>query len=163
MVPRHLDRIDEVWDIMVRIGFSPVKWSELTSPQGQTLDFDSVLVDVHGVLAQMYGAGDAAFVGGTLVPIGGHNLLEPVMRGIPVIVGPHHGSYAEVVDRMTVLGIAYIAASHEEIANALTMLYNNPQKREDVINEYRSMKGNVFDDFKALMRRSGIIEAGTDR
>ncbi len=163
MVPRHLDRIDEVWDIMVRIGFTPVKWSELTSPQGKTLDFDCVLVDVHGVLAQMYGAGDAAFVGGTLVPIGGHNVLEPVMRGIPVIVGPHHGSYTEVVDRMTALGIAHIASSHEEIANVLALLYNNPQKRKDIINIYHSMKGNVLDDFKALIRRSGIIEAGTDR
>lgn len=163
IVPRHLERIEEVFDLMTGMGFAPVKWSTLTAAGTNTLDFDSVLVDVHGVLARMYGAGDAAFVGGTLVPLGGHNVLEPVMRGIPFIVGPHHFSYREVVDKLRVSGIAHIASSHEEIVVALTLLLNNPPKRKDIVNEFDRMKGNVFDDFKALIRRSGIIETDTTR
>ncbi|NOQ23415.1 MAG: DUF374 domain-containing protein [Candidatus Aegiribacteria sp.] len=163
IVPRHLGRIDEVWDLMVRMGFSPVKWSELTASHSKTLDFDSVLVDVHGVLAQMYGTGDAAFVGGTLVPIGGHNVLEPVMRGVPLIVGPYHGSYTGIVDKLIVSGIAHIASSYEEIADVLNKLFNDPWKRENVKIVFDRMKGNVLDDFKALIRRSGIIETDTGR
>ncbi len=158
IVPRHLDRIDDVWEIMLRNGYSPVKWSKLTGSPGETLDFDSVLVDVHGVLAQMYGAGDAAFVGGTLVPVGGHNVLEPVMRGIPVIIGPHHSSFAEAVTSMTELGIAHIVSSQEEIAEVLAMLRNSPLKRRDVVDGFDRMKGNMLDDFKGLIRRSGLIE-----
>ncbi|RKZ07058.1 hypothetical protein DRQ25_12480 [Candidatus Fermentibacteria bacterium] len=158
IVPRHLDRIDDVWEIMLRNGYSPVKWSKLIGSPAETLDFDSVLVDVHGVLAQMYGAGDAAFVGGTLVPVGGHNILEPVMRGIPVIIGPHHSSFAEAVTSMTELGIAHIVSSQEEITDVLAMLRNSPLKREDVINGFDRMKGNMLDDFEGLIRRSGLIE-----
>ncbi len=174
IAPRHLDRIDEVWDLMVRMGFTPVKWSGLmnsswsglieSSRSGlinssrNTLDFDTVLVDVHGVLAQMYGIGDAAFVGGTLVPIGGHNVLEPVMRGVPFIVGPHHSSYASVVNNLTVSGIAHIASSHEEIADVLINLHDNPRTRDNVRIAFDNIKGNVLDDFVALIRRTGIIE-----
>jgi len=156
IVPRHLNRIDEVWELMIRMGFSPAKWSDMTVSSGKTLDFDSVLVDVHGVLAKMYGTGDAAFVGGTLVPIGGHNVLEPIMRGVPFIVGPHYDSFTKVVNEMTVLGIAHIASSHEEIAEVLNSLYNQPLKREDVRIEFESIKGNVIDAFTAMIRRSGI-------
>lgn len=161
IVPRHLDRIDDVWEIMLRNGYSPVKWSILTGSPPVTLDFDSVLVDVHGVLAQMYGAGDAAFVGGTLVPLGGHNVLEPVLRGIPVIIGPYHSSFAEIVTTMTELGIAHIASSQEEIGNVLVMLRNGSLKREDVAGGFDRMKGKMLDDFKVLIRRSGLIEPET--
>ncbi len=158
IVPRHLERIEEVWEIMTRIGFTPVKWSSLTASHNETIDFDSVLVDVHGVLAKMYGVGDVAFVGGTLVPVGGHNVLEPIMRGIPFIVGPHHSSFAEVVKKLTTSGIAHITSSQEEIGHVLTMLYNNPLSRDDVKIEFDRIKENVLDDFGALIRRSGIIE-----
>ncbi|MCK4807143.1 MAG: DUF374 domain-containing protein [Candidatus Aegiribacteria sp.] len=163
IAPRHLDRIDEVWNLMVRMGFTPVKWSELTASDSKTLVFDSVLVDVHGVLAQMYGTGDVAFVGGTLVPVGGHNVLEPVMRGVPLIIGPHHSSFTGVVDKLTSSGIAHIASSHEEIADILIVLRNNPRIRENVRIEFESMKGNVLDDFVAMIRRTGIIETDTIR
>ncbi len=158
IAPRHLDRIDEILDLMVRMGFSPVKWTELTGSGIDTLDFDSVLVDVHGVLAQMYGTGDAAFVGGTLVPIGGHNVLEPIMRGVPFIVGSFYSNFAMVVDKLTVSGIAHIASSHGEIADALTRISNNALKRENVRIEFENIKGNVLGDFASMMKRTGIIE-----
>lgn len=164
IVPRHLDRINDVRKLMTGKGFSPVLWSELLSASsGESLDFDSVLVDVHGVLAQMYGIADVAFVGGTLVQIGGHNVLEPAMRGVPFIVGPHYDSYTDIVEILSVSGIAHIGSSHEEIANILIELRNNPLSKEDVRVKFEFIKENVLDDFAVLLLRSGIIRMnGTD-
>ncbi len=158
IVPRHLDRIDDVRNIMVRMSLNPVKWSELTNSSSTVFDFDSILVDVHGVLAQMYGVGDAAFVGGTFVPIGGHNVLEPAMRGVPFIVGPHYSSFTEIVDKLAVSGIAHIAPSEEEIANILNMMRNNSRSRNSVKKEFESIRGNILDDFAAMIRKAGITE-----
>jgi 3-deoxy-D-manno-octulosonic-acid transferase len=56
---------------------------------------DVLLVDTLGQLGQLYKLGAAAFVGGSLVPVGGHNLLEPAAAGIPVLFGPHTDNFAE--------------------------------------------------------------------
>lgn len=143
---------------MTGLGFRPVKWSELTASSFETLDFDSVLVDVHGELAQMYGVGDAAFVGGTYVPVGGHNVLEPVMRGVPLIVGPYYSSFAELVDRLAADGIAYIASTEEEIKDILVKLSTSPRNENTVREEFESIRRNLLDDFAAMMRQAGITE-----
>jgi 3-deoxy-D-manno-octulosonic-acid transferase len=57
-----------------------------------------LLLDTHGELGRFYAAADAAFVGGTLVPIGGHNLFEPAREGIPVAFGPHTGGVADLAE-----------------------------------------------------------------
>lgn len=57
---------------------------------------DVLLVDTIGRLAGLYALADAAFVGGSLVPVGGHNLLEPLAQGVPVLFGPHTGHVAEI-------------------------------------------------------------------
>ncbi len=158
IAPRHLDRIDYVQDLMSDMGFKPVKWSRLTRSESDELDFDSVLVDVHGELARIYGVGDAAFVGGTLVQIGGHNVLEPVMRGLPLIVGPYYSSFAEVVNELTVAGVAYIVSSEEEIADVLVGLSKAPRGDNTVIKEFESIRRQVLDDFAAMIRQAGIIE-----
>lgn len=158
IAPRHLDRIECVQDLMTGLGFRPIKWSELIASSFETLDFDSVLVDVHGELAQMYGVGDAAFVGGTYVPFGGHNVLEPVMRGVPLIVGPYYSSFAELVDRLTADGIAYIVSSEEEIADVLVKLSTSPRNENTVRAEFESIGRNLLEDFAAMMRRAGITE-----
>ena len=58
-----------------------------------------LVVDVKGVLAALYGIADIAFVGGTLVPVGGHNILEPLAHGVPVIIGPQHHHFTDVVTK----------------------------------------------------------------
>ncbi len=159
IVPRHLHRTDEVRDLMISMGFSPVYWSKLLSVSfDESLDFDSIIVDVHGVLARMYGIGDAAFVGGTFVPVGGHNVLEPPMRGIPFIVGPDYGSFTEIVEILSESNVSHVASSHAELADILINLRSNPPQREDVIIEFEKIKGSMLDDFAALLERTGIIE-----
>ena len=84
LAPRHLDRAEAVALQIEAANFRVARRS-----QNQPLDSNSVyLLDSIGELADFYAAGDLAFVGGTLISRGGHNLLEPVVRGVPVIFGP---------------------------------------------------------------------------
>jgi 3-deoxy-D-manno-octulosonic-acid transferase len=71
----------------------PERLSRLTGPLGG--DCDVLLIDTLGQLGRMYKLGAAAFVGGSLVPVGGHNVLEPAALGVPVLFGPHTDHFAE--------------------------------------------------------------------
>ncbi len=86
LAPRHLDRADEVGRAITASGLTFRRLSDLPAPESIP---NVVLVDTHGELARLYAAADVAFVGGTLVPRGGHNLLEPAALGVPVLFGPH--------------------------------------------------------------------------
>ncbi|MFH1701004.1 MAG: glycosyltransferase N-terminal domain-containing protein [Candidatus Zixiibacteriota bacterium] len=86
IAPRHLERIGEVKGIIGSYGYSYVLYSELG--EGKHIAEDIILMDSMGVLADLFCGADIAFVGGTLTDIGGHNIMEPVLAGIPVIFGP---------------------------------------------------------------------------
>jgi 3-deoxy-D-manno-octulosonic-acid transferase len=87
-----------------------------------------ILLDVVGPLAHCYGLGVAAFVGGSLVPVGGHNVLEPARAGRPVVVGPHTNHVAELVDRLIAGGGAQRVSSSESLAWALAALLDQPPR-----------------------------------
>lgn len=87
LVPRHLDRVDEVMKAAESIGIKTVILDSKTTSL-ESFDENVIVVAYMGGLVELYQAADIAFVGGTLVPIGGHNLLEPVWSGTPVLFGP---------------------------------------------------------------------------
>ncbi|MCK4504180.1 MAG: DUF374 domain-containing protein [Candidatus Aegiribacteria sp.] len=156
LAPRHLERIDEVLDIMKNHGFTPAKWTELADSK-DTGEFDSVILDLHGVLAQFYGLGKAAFVGGTLVPVGGHNVLEPLMRGVPVIVGPHYESFSSIIDEISTSQAGHIISSHEELADILKRLKSESPFKDFVRMAVEKIRNEVYDQFGLLLFRSGVI------
>lgn len=86
LAPRHLERAADAADLLKHAGLSLARWSAASVP-----DADSLILDEMGVLPAFYASARAAFVGGTLVKIGGHNLLEPASAGVPVLFGPHTG------------------------------------------------------------------------
>jgi 3-deoxy-D-manno-octulosonic-acid transferase len=112
MVPRHTERTGEVADICRAMGLSPGIWSN------NPVDSDCLVVDARGVLASLYGLADVAFVGGTLVPLGGHNVLEPAAHGVPVIVGPHHESFAVEIEEMKKRGACMVFSNADQGAEA---------------------------------------------
>ncbi len=85
LVPRHLEKIDDIARMIDDRGLKSVRYTAMTDA---TPDVDILLVDQIGCLNDLYPASDISFVGGTLVDIGGHNLLEPVWAGVPVLFGP---------------------------------------------------------------------------
>jgi 3-deoxy-D-manno-octulosonic-acid transferase len=94
LVPRHPERLGEVEALLEREGLPWLRRSRMPSPtQGGAA---VILVDTMGELARLYAAGTVVFVGGSLVPIGGHNILEPAIHARPVLFGPHMGNFADM-------------------------------------------------------------------
>ncbi len=84
LAPRHLERAADAADLLAHAGLKVSRWSG-KAQSGR----DALLLDEMGVLPAFYPLARAAFVGGTLVKVGGHNLLEPASAGVPVLFGPH--------------------------------------------------------------------------
>src|SRR5207247_10710773 len=98
LAPRHPERLAAVADLVRAGGFPLARYSELaTLEKGQAPAV--ILLDVVGPLAHCYALGVIAFVGGSLVPVGGHNVLEPARAGRPGPGGPHTAPAADAVGR----------------------------------------------------------------
>jgi 3-deoxy-D-manno-octulosonic-acid transferase len=86
LAPRHLERASDACDLLTHAGLKISRWSGATQA-----GCDALILDEMGALVPFYALARAAFVGGTLVKVGGHNLLEPARAGVPVLFGPHTG------------------------------------------------------------------------
>ena len=83
-----------------------------------------------GELALFYAASDFAFVGGSFVPIGGHNMLEPAVLGIPIIVGPYVHNYLEITKKLTDAGALIQILDSDSLAKAALRWFANPVDRK---------------------------------
>lgn len=92
---------------------------------GSVFPHDVVIVDKMGTLAALYGICDIAFVGGSLIPFGGHNPLEPALFSKPVLFGPHMTDFMEVADTLFSNGAAFQVADQHGLLTTLTRLLND--------------------------------------
>ncbi len=95
LAPRHPERFAQVATLVETLGFRVLRrslWS------GESLAGSVLLIDSIGELAAIYSLATVAFVGGSLVPRGGHNILEPALYGVPIVIGSHYENFREVVD-----------------------------------------------------------------
>ncbi len=97
LAPRHLDRLNEVRTLVEQKGLTCSIYGEPSTEQIRSHE-SIVLVDRMGILNDLYSGADLAFVGGTLVDLGGHNILEPVWAGTPVVFGPYLDNVKEAAD-----------------------------------------------------------------
>lgn len=88
LAPRHIERLPEIQALLQTQNFSFAKRSETGAKKSAI-----VLLDTVGELSEIYAAADVAFVGGSLIPRGGHNVLEPILRGVPVLFGSHMANF----------------------------------------------------------------------
>lgn len=129
LVPRHPERFDKVAALSQRAGFKILRRSE----NGMcTRDIQVLVVDSMGELPLFYGTADIAFVGGSLVPTGGHNLLEPAALGRAVLIGPHYFNFNEISRQFLDAGAALQVDDEKSLATAVINLLNNPQQRADM-------------------------------
>jgi 3-deoxy-D-manno-octulosonic-acid transferase len=130
LVPRHPERFDDVASLPVSRGFGVARRSEMNSPDADPLDLNTqVLIgDTMGELLAFCGASDLAFIGGSLVPVGGHNLIEPAAWGIPVVTGPHLFNFAEVANKLLEAGGMRICKNSEQLAESIIRLLENPDE-----------------------------------
>ncbi len=81
-----------------------------------------ILLDTIGDLENFYAAADLAFVGGSLVPVGGHNLLEPAALGVPTITGPYQSAAPQVARELSARGAVKVVAAAADLSVAVTTL-----------------------------------------
>jgi 3-deoxy-D-manno-octulosonic-acid transferase len=129
LVPRHPNRFDEVKAALSKKRIAFVTRSSHVEPNAAT---EVVLVDTLGELLMFYAAADVAFVGGTLVPIGGHSLLEPAALGVAVITGPHNFNSPDIARALLDQGAVLEVRTSEQLAAALTRLLDDRVKREEL-------------------------------
>jgi 3-deoxy-D-manno-octulosonic-acid transferase len=124
LAPRHPERADEVEALLRERGLAAVRRSRLGAgaPAGAV-----VILDTVGELAALYALADVVFVGGSFVPIGGHNVLEPAMRGKPVLMGPHMSNFREGAELLQQSGGGLVVKDGPALEHALTRLLDDPE------------------------------------
>ena len=127
LAPRHTERCGDVERLCRREGLSTVRRTDL--PIDADPKADAVILDTIGELAQLYQVATAVFVGGSLVPVGGHNILEPAVYGKPIIFGPHMENFSEIADAFVTNGAALQVRNDRELQEAILALMNDPVRR----------------------------------
>ncbi len=126
IAPRHPERFKPVLAACRGYGFHTGSRSEDGTADGRCQCF---VIDSMGELIQFYAAADAAFVGGSLVPVGGHNLLEPAALARPVIVGPYTFNFAEVTTDLIAAGATVRIAGASELGPSVLHLLSDGAER----------------------------------
>ncbi len=129
LVPRHPERFGKVAALCQSQNYTLIKHSEATQI---TLNTDIYLGDTMGELLMLYATADVAFVGGSLVPVGGHNLLEPAALGLPIITGMHTFNFTAITLKLTRLGAAIQIKDSTELADAVNICLTNPNLRQQM-------------------------------
>jgi 3-deoxy-D-manno-octulosonic-acid transferase len=127
LVPRHPQRFESVAALLERRGLAFDRRS-----RGETVRREAqvLLLDTMGELTGFYAASDTAFVGGSLVPVGGHNLLEPAALGVPVVTGPYTQNGPEIARLLIEADGALEVADGAALADAVARLLADPALRE---------------------------------
>jgi 3-deoxy-D-manno-octulosonic-acid transferase len=134
LAPRHPERLPHVAGLVEAAGFRLVRYTDLVAERAllPVAAPSVVLLDVLGQLPHLYALASVAFVGGTLVPVGGHNPIEPARARRPVVVGAHTEHVAELVERLVSGGGAVRAASPDGLALVLDHLLADPARALDM-------------------------------
>lgn len=129
IVPRHPERFDRAAGLSRRAGFKTLRRSD---NQPCSLDVQVLVVDTMGELPLFYATADVALIGGSLVPHGGHNLLEPAALGRAVVTGPHFFNFTEITQRFLAAHAAIEVKDSQELAQTINTLLGDPQRRSEM-------------------------------
>ncbi len=132
LVPRHMDRLDHLLSRLEEDGWPVRLWSSMGSEFPDPEAGKVLLVDTVGDLESLYQWGDIAFVGGSLLSIGGHNLLEPAIAGRPVLFGKGIANQKEAAADLLEAGGGRMVENVEELADLIRRWLRQPERLEQV-------------------------------
>lgn len=127
LVPRHPARFEKVAKLCTNSGYRIVYRSKNEIPSTET---NIILGDTIGELCLIYATADLAFVGGSLVPTGGHNLIEPASLALPVLTGPYLHNFTEISNKLKSAGAAQIVQDSKSLSLAVIALFSAKELRE---------------------------------
>jgi 3-deoxy-D-manno-octulosonic-acid transferase len=138
LAPRHPNRFGEVAGWLERQGIAFVRRSQSSATDGPKAGPRVLLLDTLGELLYFYAAADVAFVGGSLAPIGGHNLLEPAALGLPVLTGPNNSNGEDVARLLLDCGAAEVVRNGAELGTRVAELLTHQELRVEMGNRGRA-------------------------
>lgn len=158
LAPRHPERWDEVAELVEKEGLDVLRRSQWDSGHRP----DVLLLDSLGELAALYRAGFAAFIGGTLVPTGGHNPLESARFGVPTVVGPSMQNFREIAEIFDRAAAWERAADAAQLARVWERWLDDPaaaqeigRRGADVVTDNRGALKNTLDFLLPLLEIGG--------
>ncbi|CAM2872832.1 lipid IV(A) 3-deoxy-D-manno-octulosonic acid transferase [Janthinobacterium lividum] len=128
IVPRHPQRFDEVEKLIAAQGLAVQRRSGLAQGDAVAAATQVLLGDSMGEMFAYYAACDCAFVGGSLLPLGGQNLIEPAALGKPVLIGPHTFNFALVTEQAIAAGGAALVADADALMAQASALLQDPAR-----------------------------------
>jgi 3-deoxy-D-manno-octulosonic-acid transferase len=155
LAPRHPARFDEVTQILEAQQLSIVRRTDLSENPDQISQqmaaAEILLLDTIGELAEVVGVADVVFVGGSLVPTGGHNVVEPAFWAKPIVFGPHMYNFRDVASLFLRAGAAVQVVDSHELTTAVLHLLNHPadarqigEKAKAVVNEQAGAANRIL-------------------
>lgn len=142
LIPRHPQRFDEVAAMATQAGFSVARRAALgNGPEFAPLDADVLLGDSMGEMAMYFAASDIAFVGGSLLPLGGQNLIEACAVGTPVLIGPHTFNFAQATDDAIAAGACLRVANADDLVRTAAAVLAEPARLADMSGRARAFAG----------------------
>lgn len=153
LAPRHIERADQVEAMVKGTGLAAQRRSRLS---GVMAGPRVIILDTRGELARAYREAAVAYVGGTLIPVGGHNLLEPAVWGVPVLFGPYTDHCAEIAALLLQAGGASRVDGSQAIIRHVDQWLSDQQTRESV---GQAACRVVLDNRGALERTLRLIES----
>ena len=136
VVPRHPERFNTVKQLAEKM---QLKTCMRSSRVACTEETDVYIADTMGELKCLYGAADICFVGGSMVPVGGHNILEPAAMHVPIMFGPYMVNFKEIAKNVLDLGAAIQCVDKQALVDTVMHLYKDLQYREEI-----TAKANLF-------------------
>ncbi len=149
LAPRHPQRFDKVAELCIKQGFNTVRKSTNVACDDTTQIF---LLDTLGELQLYYGCADVAFVGGSLVPAGGHNMLEPAAIGVPIISGVHVDNFQEISQLLQQAGAILFIRDTSELAGKVTLLLSDAKLRARMAKRGKTLIGENRGSTDQLMK-----------
>ncbi len=127
LAPRHPERFDAVASLLTTRGLSFIRRTQLSATAAPPTA-SILLLDTVGELSGLYGLADVAFVGGSLIKKGGHNIIEPAAAGVPVLFGPHTSNFAEMTRDFLAHDAALEVKDTDELAASTAALLEDSSR-----------------------------------
>lgn len=157
LAPRHPERFYEVKKLAIKMQLQPCVHS---FKQTCVTDTDVYLVDTIGELQLFYGVADICFVGGSMVPVGGHNILEPAAMNVPIMFGRYMTNFMEIAKKILALEAAVQCLNQEELIKTVLLLHNDAVLRASMAEKaYKFVKNNQGSTAKVTEIIAGFLSA----
>ena len=132
LAPRHIDRAEEIVKVLSGSNLKFIRRTELVKGQKVFGKPDLLLLDTFGELGLAYAISSLAFIGGSLVPVGGHNLLEAAVQERVVLYGPHMHNFKESKGLLEKAGVGFMVNNGTDLAERFLYFHKNPGLRESL-------------------------------